>query len=534
MTLDRILDHAARYHGEREIVTRSVEGPIIRSTYGAVRARAKQLSHALTQSGIGAGDRVATLAWNTDRHLEAWYGIMGIGAVCHTLNPRMHPDQLCWIIRHAGDRLILCDLPFAPMLLEMCRRTSMPLERIVLLGDETHRPPQAGEDVLMYVDWLRGRPTDEADGAPPWGRFSEQTPCGLCYTSGTTGDPKGVLYSHRSNFLHTLMTLQPDAMGLSATDVVLPIVPLFHANAWGLPFSAPAAGAKLVMPGARLDGSSIYELLENERVTFSAAVPTVWQSLLQHLDATGSRLTTLKRVVVGGAACPEVLIRRFGEDFGVEVRHAWGMTETSPVATVGTLDAGLATLPFAEQLPWRLKQGRPPLGIELRVKDTSGLRVPEDGQSCGRLMVKGPTVIDTYFGAETSSLDEDGFFDTGDIANIDVRGYLHITDRAKDVIKSGGEWISSITIENVVLDHAQVANAAVVGMTDPKWGERPVLFAQPKPGATLDERGILTHLSGKIVRWWMPDAVIIVDALPLGPTGKVDKRALRARIESER
>jgi fatty-acyl-CoA synthase len=532
LTVDRIIDHAARYHGERQIVTRSVEGPITRSSYAAIRAHAKQLSHALKELGIGLGDRIATLAWNTDRHLETWYAVMGIGAVCHTLNPRLHPDQLCWIIRHADDRLILADLTFAPMLLEIFRRKPMPLQRIVLLSDEAHRPPQAGLDVLMYVDWLRGRPVDDAVGATPWGCFSEETPCGLCYTSGTTGNPKGVLYSHRSNFLHTFMTLQPDMMGLSATDTVLPIVPMYHANAWGLAFSAPAVGAKLVMPGAQLDGASIYELLENEQVTFSAAVPTVWQSLLQHLDATGARLSCLKRVVIGGSACPEVLIRRFKADFGVEVRHAWGMTETSPVGTLGAPDAELASLPFSAQLPWRVKQGRPPLGIELRLKDETGGRVREDDITCGRLMVKGPTVIDSYFGATNTSLDEDGFFDTEDIATIDSRGYLKITDRAKDVIKSGGEWISSIAIENIVLDHPKVANAAVVGVPDPKWDERPVLFIKLKPGVTLEEGEILDYLTGKIVRWWLPNELIIVHDLPLGPTGKIDKNALRLDLPS--
>ena len=402
--------------------------------------------------------------------------------------------------------------------------------RGVLLGDEAERPANAPADVLMYEDWIAGRPETDAAGAPPWGRFDEQTACGLCYTSGTTGDPKGVLYSHRSNFLHTFMTLQADLMGLSANDVVLPIVPMFHANAWGLAFSAPAVGAKLVMPGARLDGASVHELLEREAVTFSAAVPTVWQTLLQYLDASGARLTSLKRVVIGGSACPEVLLRRFWDDYGVEVRHAWGMTETSPVGTTGTPGPELAGLSFDQQLPWRLKQGRPPLGIELKLLDEEGGRVAEDGRAFGRLMVRGPTVARAYFGREGEVLDADGFFDTGDIATLDPGGGMQITDRAKDVIKSGGEWISSIDIENIVAGHPAVAQAAVVGVPHPKWDERPLLLVQLKPGQAAEPQALLQHLSGRIAKWWTPDAAVVLDEIPLGATGKVDKKALRARF----
>ncbi len=533
LTVDRILDYAALRHGGREIVSRSVEGPIVRTTYAELHGRAKQLSHALVEFGIQPGDRVATLAWNSGRHLETWYGVMGIGAVCHTLNPRLHPDQLCWIIRNAGDRIILADLSFAPMLLAALAAQPTAVERVVLLSDEAHRPDQAGAGVLMYEDWINGRPTTDVVGAPVWGRFDEQAACGLCYTSGTTGDPKGVLYSHRSNFLHTFMTLQADLMGLSASDVVLPIVPMFHANAWGLAFSAPAVGAKLVMPGAKLDGASVHQLLEGEGVTFSAAVPTVWQTLLQYLDATGAKLTTLRRVVIGGAACPEVLLRRFWDDHGVEVRHAWGMTETSPVGTLGTPGAELAILPFEEQLPWRLKQGRPPLGVELKLVDEAGAAVVEDGTAFGRLMVRGPTVARAYFGQAGELLDDAGFFDTGDIATIDPGGYMQITDRAKDVIKSGGEWISSIDIENIMAGHPAVALAAVVGAPHPKWDERPLLLVQLKPGHAVEAAALLQHLSGRIAKWWTPDDVVVLDEIPLGATGKVDKKALRARFADQ-
>ena len=365
----------------------------------------------------------------------------------------------------------------------------------------------------MYEDWLAGRPEHEDAGAPAWGGFGEETACGLCYTSGTTGDPKGVLYSHRSNVLHTFITLQADIMGLSANDVVLPIVPMFHANAWGIAFSAPAVGAKLVMPGPRLDGASVHELLESEGVTFSAAVPTVWQGLLQHLDATGARLSTLKRVVIGGAACPEVLIRRFWEVHGVEVRHAWGMTETSPVGSTGTPGPELAGLSFEEQLAWRMRQGRPPLGIELKLADDAGARLAEDGRTAGRLMVRGPTVARAYFGRPGGVLDGEGYFDTGDIATLDAGG--------------------SIQIENIAASHPAAACVAVVGVPHPKWDERPLLLVQLKPGAKVEPQAFRDQLEGRIARWWMPDEILFVDEIPLGATGKIDKKALRARYADQ-
>ena len=530
LTVDRILDHAAQAHGGREVVTRSVEGPVARTTYARIRERARQVTHGLRELGIAAGDRVATLAWNTDRHLELWYAIMGMGAVCHTLNPRLHPDQLCWIIRHAGDRVVFTDLTFAPLLLAaLADHPGHGVERVVILSDEAHRPAGVGPEVLMYEPWLEGRPSADSG----WGGFGEETAAGLCYTSGTTGDPKGVLYSHRSNVLHTFMTMQTDVMGLSARDVVLPVVPMFHANAWGIAFSAPAVGAKLVMPGARMDGASLYELMEAEGVTFSAAVPTVWQGLLQFLDGAGARLSALKRVVIGGAACPESLIRAFHDRYGVEVIHAWGMTETSPLGTLGSPTAEIAELPFEAQLPWRMKQGRAPFGVELKIVDPAGARLPQDGQAQGRLMVRGPIVAAGYYGAERGAvLDGEGFFDTGDVATLDPQGYMQITDRAKDVIKSGGEWISSIAIENLMVAHPKVALAAVIAIPHPKWDERPLLVVQLKPDEVSAPAEMLAFLEGKIARWWTPDAVVFTDALPVGPTGKIEKKRLRDRYVS--
>ena len=525
LTLDKIIDHASAAHGGREVVSRLVEGPIVRTSYADIRRRAKQVSSALVEMGVEPADRVATLALNTARHLEVWYGTMGIGAICHTLNPRLHPAQLCWIITHAGDRVIFTDPVFAPLLLANLDATS-PVEKVVVLTDAAHRPEGLPDGVATYEELIAGRSETCA-----WGGFDERTAAGLCYTSGTTGDPKGVLYSHRSNFLHTFMTLQSDVLGLSARDTVLAVVPMFHANAWGLAFSAPAVGAKLVMPGARMDGAALHELITTEGVTVAAAVPTVWQSFLEHLDTTGTRVDGLERVLIGGAACPEALIRAFQDRYGVEVLHAWGMTETSPLGTVGTLTADVAALPYEQQMPYRLKQGRTALGVELALTDDAGAPLPHDGRTPGHLKIKGAIVACGYFGGQAGDiLDQDGFFDTGDIATIDPAGYMQITDRAKDLIKSGGEWISSIDVENIAVGHPKLAGAAVIGLPHPKWDERPLLIVAPKPDETVTAAEMLAFLEGKIARWWMPDEVVFVDAIPLGATGKIDKKLLRTQF----
>jgi len=526
LTVDRILDHAKAWHGETEIVSRSVEGPIVRSTWGAVHERAKRLSNALANLGVQPGDRIATLAWNTGRHIEAWYAIMGMGAVCHTLNPRLFPEQLCYIINHAEDRIIFTDLTFLPTLME--HRDKMPgVKHIVVMTDEAHMKDCALVGALCFETLVAEHSADFT-----WGGFDENTASSLCYTSGTTGNPKGVLYSHRSNFIHTLVTLGVDVMGLSARDTVLPVVPMFHANAWGLAFSCAAAGSKLVMPGQKLDGASVHELLETEGVTFSAAVPTVWLMLLNHLRDTKGKLTTLKRVVIGGSAVPEAIVRGFRDEYGVDVTHAWGMTEMSPLGTLSSPNAKIAATDAETQLRYKLKQGRAPIGVEMKLENDAGERLPHDGTTYGRLLVKGPFIAGSYVKGEGGQiLDKEGFFDTGDVATIDCDGYMQITDRAKDVIKSGGEWISTIEIENIAVGHPKAALAAVIGAAHPKWDERPVLLVKLEPGVEATKEEFLAFLEGKIAKWWTPDDVVFVDDIPLGATGKIDKKLIRERMK---
>ena len=521
----KIIEHAARYHGNQEIVTRSIEGPIVRTNYRQVHDRALKVSQMLEREGIKFGDRVATIAWNTARHLECWYGIMGIGAICHTVNPRLFPEQIAWIINHAQDRIVMTDITFVPILEKIADR--MPsVERYVVLTDKAHMPETTLKNAVNYEDWIA-----QADGKFKWKSFDENTAAAMCYTSGTTGDPKGVLYSHRSNVLHALMANNIDALGASAADTMLPVVPLFHANSWGIAFSAPSMGTKLVFPGAKLDGASVYELMHTEKVTHTAGVPTVWLMLLQYMAANNLKLPHLRFVVCGGSAMPRSMIKAF-VDMGVTARHAWGMTEMSPIGTLAALKPPFSEHAGDEKLDILQTQGYPPFAVEMKITDDAGKELPWDGKTFGRLKVAGPAVAKAYFRVDTEILDDEGFFDTGDVATIDPHGYMRITDRSKDVIKSGGEWISSIDLENLAVGHPAVAEAAVIGVHHPKWDERPLLIIQLKPGQKVTREDILKFMDGKIAKWWMPDDVVFVEGIPHTATGKILKTALRDQFKT--
>jgi fatty-acyl-CoA synthase len=525
----RVIDHAATYHPARAVVSRSVEGPIHTTNYAEIRARALKVAQRLERDGIRLGDRVATLAWNTWRHLEAWYGIMGIGAIYHTVNPRLFADQIVWIINHAEDRVILVDLTFVPLLEKLADKLPT-VERYVVLTDAAHMPPTSLRNAVAYETWIA-----EADGDFAWKSFDESTAAGMCYTSGTTGHPKGVVYSHRSNILLALTANEPDAFGLSSRDVVMPVVPLFHANGWSLAFSAPMAGASIVMPGMKLDGASIHEMLTAYKVSCTAAVPTIWLMLLQHLEASGGKLPDLKRVVIGGSACPRAIAQKFEDAYGVQVIHAWGMTEMSPLGSLCTLKPEYASLTGDAKLDILQKQGHPPFMVEMKIEDDAGRAVPWDGKSFGRLMVRGPAVARAYYKDDGGDiLDDEGFFDTGDVATIDPSGYMQITDRSKDVIKSGGEWISSIDLENLAVGHPKVAEAAVIGIRHPKWDERPLLVVVMKKGESISKDDILGFMRGKVANWWMPDDVVFVEDIPHTATGKIQKTTLRERFKDYR
>jgi fatty-acyl-CoA synthase len=525
----KILDHAAKNHGKREIVSRSVEGPIVRTNYADIHLRARKVAQLLQHEGYKVGDRIATLAWNTARHLEAWYGIMGMGGVYHTLNPRLFPEQIAWIMNHAEDRAIFVDLTFMPIV-EKIGPAVKSLKKVIVLTDKAHMPQSALPNIVAYEEWLEG-----ADGDFNWVDLDEGAAAGMCYTSGTTGDPKGVVYSHRSNVLHAMIAAMPDAMGISSRASIMPVVPMFHANAWGLGQSAPLIGAKLVMPGGKMDGASIYELLDTEKVSFTAAVPTVWLMLLQHLEANNLKLPYLNKVVIGGSACPRVVTEKFEKVYGVEVIHAWGMTEMSPLGTLGSMKPETASLRGKKRFDIKEKQGHVPFGVEMKVTDDENIEKDWDGKSFGRLKVRGPAVSKAYYGgAGKEQFDSEGWFGTGDVAHIDKNGYMQITDRAKDVIKSGGEWISTIDIENMAVGHPDVAEAAVIGIYHPKWDERPLLVVVRKPGKEPSKEALLGHLKGKIAKWWMPDDVAFVDEIPHTATGKILKTKLRDQFKEYR
>jgi fatty-acyl-CoA synthase len=524
LQITSLIRHADQNHGDAEIVSRTVEGPIHRYTYRDAHRRARKLANALARLGVAAGDCVGTLAWNGYRHFELYYGVSGMGAVLHTINPRLFHDQLEYIVNHASDRHVFFDLTFLPLVEKLapaCPRVAS----WIAMTDRAHLPDSMLPNLLCYETLLDGE-SEEYE----WPEFDENTAASLCYTSGTTGHPKGVLFSHRSTVLHAMAVCVPDAKAMSAHSVVLPIVPMFHVNAWGIPYSAPLVGAKIVFPGPGHDGRSLYELFESERVESSAGVPSVWLGIIQYMKQNNLRFTTLKSTTIGGSACPPAMMRTLQDEFGVRVKHGWGMTELSPVGTIGSPKPKHRGLSADAAFALALKQGRPLYGVEMRIVDDAGRALPRDGVATGIVMVKGPWVMRDYFRNDAPSpLSPDGWFPTGDVGSIDPDGYLQITDRAKDVIKSGGEWISSIELENIAMGHPGVMEAAVIGVPHPKWAERPLLIAVRKEGASVTRDELIAFYAGKIARWSMPDDVLFVDALPHTATGKLWKKALREK-----
>lgn len=520
LLISGLLEHGAAQFGEQEVVSRETHGPLHRCTYADVARRARQLANALQHMGLKAGSAVGSIAWNNHRHLEAYYAVSGSGMVMHTCNPRLHPQQLIYVINHAEDEVVLFDATFAPLIQGIAAHCPQ-VRAWVCLADAAHTPAIEGVQVLNYEDLIAGQP-DRFD----WPALDESTGAALCYTSGTTGNPKGVLYSHRAIVLNATMACLPDVLGLSTQETILPVVPMFHINAWCIPYAALVAGAKLVLPGPKLDGPSLFELMDAEQVTISAGVPTIWMGLIQHVEQNHLRFSSMKRTCVGGSAMPLALIAKFMDSHGVEVRHGWGMTETTAVATMSVLIRTDRQKPAAEQHAIVAKQGRAVSGIEIKVVDESGATLPRDGTSQGELMVRGPWIVERYYKAEQTAL-VDGWFPTGDIATIDARGTMQIRDRTKDVIKTGGEWISSIDLENAAIAHPAVAMAAVIGVKHPKWDERPLLFIVRKPGQDLGKQDILDFLASKVAKWWVPDDVVFLESLPVGGTGKVQKNELR-------
>jgi fatty-acyl-CoA synthase len=521
LLISALIRHADKYHGDTEIVSRLTEGGTHRYTYRDAHRRARQLARALTDLGANPGERIGTLAWNSHRHFEIYFAVSGMGAICHTINPRLFPEQIAYIVNHAEDTYVFFDITFVK-LVEALAPQCPKVKGWVALTDRAHLPESSMQ--FMTYEELVAAQSDDFD----WPQLDENTASSLCYTSGTTGNPKGVLYSHRATILHAYGVCLPDTMGLSAREVILPVVPMFHVNAWGTPYAAPLAGCKLVMPGPHLDGASLHELFEQEQVTISAGVPTIWLALLQHMQAKGLKLSTVNRLVIGGAAAPPAMIRTFAEQFNITVLHAWGMTEMSPLGTLNHLKAKHIGLPENEKDAVRVKQGRPIFGVDMEIVDADGKPLPHDGKAFGDLLVRGPWVCSGYYKGEGGDiLRPGGWFATGDVATLDPDGYMQITDRSKDVIKSGGEWISSIDLENLAVAHPAVAEAAVIGVPHPKWDERPLLVVVKKPGQDVTGEQLLDFMRDKVAKWWLPDDVVFVESLPHTATGKLLKTKLR-------
>jgi len=526
LLISNIIRHADRYFGSNEIVSRRVEGDIHRYTYRDCHRRARQMANALAGLGVGMGQRVATLAWNGYRHLELYYAISGSGAVMHTMNPRLHPEQIAYIANHAEDQYLFFDITFLP-LVEAFAAHCKTVKGFVMMCDRDRMPQETKiPNLLCYEELIAGNSDDYE-----WPLFDENSASSLCYTSGTTGNPKGALYSHRSTVLHSYASAMPDALNVSARDAVLPVVPMFHVNAWGLPYSVPLTGAKMVFPGPALDGKSLFELFEQEQVTFSAGVPTVWLGLLTYVGQNNLKFSSFKRTVIGGSACPPAMMKTFRKQYGVEVVHAWGMTEMSPLGTAGTLQAHHLRLSDDDQQATLEKQGHAIFGVDMKIVDDAGKELPWDGKTYGNLLVKGPWVIESYFKGEGGDVLQDGWFPTGDVATISPDGYMQITDRSKDVIKSGGEWIGTIDLENIAMAHPAVQQAACIGVFHPKWDERPLLVVVKKPDANVSKEELIRFYEGKIAKWWTPDDVTFVEALPIGATGKILKNKIREQFK---
>jgi fatty-acyl-CoA synthase len=530
LMISALLKHAARHHGPAEVVSRTHENTTHRFTWKDVESRARRLVRVLQRLGIGEQDRVGTLAWNGYRHLEVYYAAPGMQAICHTINPRLHPDDIAYIVNHAGDKVLFVDVSFAGLVCSIAGKIADTVKTVVMLCDPAHMPEVTlvpGMRLESYDALM-----DAADDDYAWPVFDETTASALCYTSGTTGRPKGVLYSHRSTVLHSYAVALPDVMNLRSTTRMLPVVPMFHVNAWGIPYATAMTGASLILPGRHLDGPSMAALLNEERVTFTAGVPTVWMGLLQHLRTSGQRLETVKVIMTGGSAAPPLLVDAFRDEFGVRVEHGWGMTELSPVGTYNAPKPAQLGLEGGDATAHMLKQGRILAGIDMKIVDGDGKELPWDGVAFGDLKVKGPWIASAYFGDEPgSALDEDGWFATGDVATIDPDGFMEITDRSKDVIKSGGEWISSIALENIAVSHPDVIEAAVIAATHKKWDERPLLLVVPRPGHNVDPASVLALYEGKVAKWWLPDEVLVVEELPHTATGKLLKTSLRAQYK---